>query len=363
MQRMTADQRAAAAIDSMPPRARQGRSSAADGALIDGRAFLKLISTPQYIARPTIQRGQTVAMTGRTNHGKTSIAHVHIVGTLTGSKIGPITFKQGNVLLLVGENPGNSALQFKAACRRYGVKDDDLKALTVRPAPGRLADIAAKLPATIGTDFSLVVIDTSTAFFSYTDENDNLQLHQHAQDAAELTKLPGNPAVLILCHPVKGAAQDNLQPRGGGAFLNAIDANLTVWNDGECVTLHHTKMRGPTFEPITFAFQPQDVGLKDDGGAALVPLVAVPLSDDDEAKLGRKRQQEQNRLLYAMLAHPSESIAGLAQACGWKHSTGTPAKSKVERMLDDLSKDKLVRRYRGRYVLTTLGRKEAEKMG
>ena len=339
----------------------ESRAEASLSTLIDGTAFLDLIQSPQYVARPAIHRGQVVAMTGRTNHGKTTIAHLIIVGTLTGERTGPLRFKKGNVLLLVGENPGNSAVQFKAACSRYGVKHDDLQRLTVRPTPGRLNDIADELVSTIKTEFALVVIDTSTAFFSYDDENDNLQLHQHAQDAAVLTKLPGHPAVLILCHPVKGATQDNLQPRGGGAFLNAIDSNLTVWNDGESVTLHHTKMRGPTFEPIPFSLEQQDIGLKDEDNVPLVPLVAVPMSEDDEVKLQRRRHQDQDRLLHAMLAHPSESYAGWADACGWKYASG-PAKSKVERLLKDLAEDKLVKKYRKRYVLTEFGRKEAEKI-
>lgn len=330
--------------------------------LIDGAEFLNMVQPPQYAARPTIQRGQVVSMTGRTNHGKTTMAHLHIVGVLTGRRIGPQRFKQGRVLLLVGENPGNSALQFLAACHRYGVNDDHLKNLTVRPAAGRLADVAAEMAVFLKAEYVLVVVDTSTAFFSYEDENDNTQLHQHAQDAAELTRLPGNPAVLILCHPVKGATQDNLQPRGGGAFLNAIDGNLTVWNDGDVVTLHHTKIRGPAFEPITFALEPEDVGMKDDEGAPVVPLVAAPLSEDEQVELGRKRKQDENKVLFAMLRHPNESIADWAEACDFRSPNKTPLKSKVHRILERLTADKLVRKYRSHYVLTDSGKSEAAKI-
>jgi hypothetical protein len=126
------------------------------------------------------------------------------------------------------------------------------------------------------------------------------------------------------------------------------------------VTLGHTKVRGPTFEPIAFRLEPQDVGLKDDENVPLVPLVAVPLTEAEEVKLARIKREEQNRLLYAMLAHPQDSLADWAEACGWKYAD-KPAKSKVQRMLSALAEDKLVRKYRGRFVLTDAGKAEAER--
>ena len=51
----------------------------------------------------------------------------------------------------------------------------------------------------------------------------------------------------MLCHPVKNAAKDNLLPRGGGQFLNELDANLTLWGGAgqiETTVLHwHVEKR------------------------------------------------------------------------------------------------------------------------
>ena len=46
--------------------------------------------------------------------------------------------------------------------------------------------------------------------------------------------MPGEPCVIVACHPVKNASDDNLIPRGGGAFLNEVDGNLTAtrWRRG-----------------------------------------------------------------------------------------------------------------------------------
>jgi hypothetical protein len=59
--------------------------------------------------------------------------------------------------------------------------------------------------------------------------------------------------VLVLCHPPKNAADDNLQPRGGGSYVAEIDGNLTVTKDDMAVELHwQTKLRGPDFAPVNF---------------------------------------------------------------------------------------------------------------
>lgn len=64
--------------------------------------------------------------------------------------------------------------------------------------------------------FVSVVVDTSVAYFSYGDENNNLDARSDAADCRSLTTINGNPAVIVASHPTKGASRDNLLPRGGG---------------------------------------------------------------------------------------------------------------------------------------------------
>src|SRR5437773_3967246 len=75
---------------------------------------------------------------------------------------------------------------------------------------------------------SLIVVDTSAAFFLGSEENSNTELGNYARMLRTLVKMPGSPTVLVLCHPVKNATRDNLLPRGGGAFLNEVDGNLVA---------------------------------------------------------------------------------------------------------------------------------------
>ena len=63
---------------------------------------------------------------------------------------------------------------------------------------------------------SFVLIDTSAAYYEGDEENANVQAGNHARLMRQLVNLPGEPCVLVMCHPVKNATQDNLLPRGGG---------------------------------------------------------------------------------------------------------------------------------------------------
>jgi hypothetical protein len=53
-----------------------------------------------------------------------------------------------------------------------------------------------------------------------------------------LTDLRGKPTVLVLCHPVKSATNDNLAPRGGGSFVAEIDGNLCARKGYSSVEVH-----------------------------------------------------------------------------------------------------------------------------
>ena len=75
----------------------------------------------------------------------------------------------------------------------------------------------------------------------------------HAEMLRRLKICPVTRPSFAACHPVKNASNDNLVPRGGGAFLNSMDGNLCAYKTDMLVTVHHQgKFRGVDFEPMSF---------------------------------------------------------------------------------------------------------------
>lgn len=53
--------------------------------------------------------------------------------------------------------------------------------------------------------------------------------------------------------------------------------------------------------------------------------------------------------------------AKLAESCGWSSDKGSPAKSKVSRLLESLQRAGLADKSRGEWTLTNTGKATAEK--
>lgn len=312
--------------------------------------FISELRPPKYVLRPFLQRGYVYALTAHTNHGKTALVHYWILKRVT-----------GRVLLLCGENPDDSRARMYALAEHLKLDLAELdKRVYVWAGANKLRDILGSVISQANKigEFDLVVVDTSAAYFSYEDENDNVQARQHAQDCRVLTEsIAGHPCTLIPCHPAKASSQDSLTPRGGSGFNGEIDCNLTLHFDGEIATLHHIKIRGPAFEPQTYRMVPYTIqGIADEEGGAIESVVCEALNEAQEAVLSARRTEDENLVLFAMKAAPEAAMASWARACGWQGN-----KAKVHRILLRLEPDKLVRKYRGRWELTPKGVRECSK--
>ncbi len=329
--------------------------------LVDASEWLAESVPPVYVVEGIVQRGTLCALTAVTNHGKTAVSLALAVCVATGKKFAGREIQQGKVLILCGENPDGFRTRLQATLQHMGLERGDVAGLiSVVPTPlpiGNYVEQIIEEGRKAGGEFALVLVDTSVSYFSGDNEDDNLQARNHAWHLRALVELPGRPAVIANCHPTKNADNDALLPRGGGAFLNEIDVNLTVWAEGESATLHwHRKKRGPDFDPIAFEF----VGMTiEEHGVKVPAVVAVHITDHRADEIHRSKSQDENRLLYALLHYPEEPYPGLASHCGWP---GDKAKSKVSRVMDRLKKDQLVKKYRGHYVLTPTGKNEAERI-
>jgi hypothetical protein len=335
---------------------------------IPGSEFITSYPPLEQLIDGLVARGRCYSLTGQTGHGKTAVAKLIELCAASGKPFAGREVTRCNVLSLQGENPEDAAMRMLGTAQCQGFTSTDLNRVFVIP---ETFDLEAKVLEVDAVSemfgpFGLVVIDTSAAYNMGTDENDNLQARRHATMFRDLCNLPGNPTVLVLCHPTKGATRENLVPRGGGAFLNEVDGNLTCWkDDAGVVTLSWAgKFRGPSFEPIRFELKPWELkGVVDSKGRPVQSVVAVPVGEDRAEQLEAKVLDAENRLLLAMAKKPGASVADLAMAAGMTSGMGTPQKSRVHRLLEVLKGQGLAEKTRaGTWVLTAKGRKEADQL-
>ena len=227
--------------------------------LVDATEWLANSTPQEWVVDGLIQRGNLYACTAITNHGKTAIGLLLALSIAAGKKFAGCEIAQGKVMILCGENPDGFRTRMRATMHAMGLDDGDLTGLvTVLPQALPLSNSVEQILEEARQkegDYALVLVDTSISYYSGDDEDDNLQARTHAWHLRSLAELPGHPAIVANTHPTKSADRDNLLPRGGGAFLNEIDTNLTVWSEGETAVLHwHRKKRGPDFDPVPFEF-------------------------------------------------------------------------------------------------------------
>jgi hypothetical protein len=280
---------------------------------------------------------------------------------MLGLSLGGRKVQQGSVLFLAGENPDDVLYRFMAMAHDHGFNLGEMpllvipKVIDIRTYLAKLHDHAEAIGG-----FALVVIDTAAAYFPGEDIKENVQQGAYARLLRELTKLPGNPTVLVNSHPVKNAAKDNLLPAGGGAFLNEMDGNLTLWSTAEGATTLHWqgKFRGPQFEPMSFELSTVTAPMLADAHGRLIPsVVARPLSVAQVEQLERERERAEDKLLAIIGHNPRASIRDMAKKGEWVSDRGMEQTSTVHRLLQSLLSDKLIEKFGRQYRITAAGKR------
>jgi hypothetical protein len=336
--------------------------------------MVETFEPPDWLIDGVLQRRFIYSMTGQTGHAKTAVALLlaELISStsLNNPALAKHSVSKGNVLYLVGENPDDVTMRIigSDSLRSDDPLNDRIWFLRGVFDIGKSFDTLAAVAMEIrGID--LLIIDTSAAYFPGEEENSNTEIGEYARTLRALTTLPGEPTVLVLCHPPKFTTDlEHMVPRGGGAFLNEMDGNLTLRKitDGlnPMVELHHTtKFRGPGFEPINFRLDKITCPKLVDKTGKLIPTVHAVAISDAEIEVQQDRSlADEDHALTILLADPGVSIATIADRCGWRFATGEPAKSRAQKALERLGTAKLVKKARnGSYVLTEAGKTEARK--
>jgi AAA domain len=284
--------------------------------ILSSAEFVKDFEPPEYVVKGLLRRRFAYAITARTGDGKTAICLLLVACVDQGTQFAGHEIKRrGLCLYFAGENPDDIRMRWLAMTREMGLTPEDFN---VKFVPGiyKLSEIKDRIRQEVGEeDVALVVIDTSAAYFPGSDENNNVELGNHARTLRkQFVELPGGPCVVICCHPIKHAADDNLQPRGGGAYVAELDGNLTVIKQDTVAELHwQTKFRGPNFAPLTFQFKTitDHPLLKDSDGDPLPTVVALALSEQETQRLVKSARKDEDLVLVAIWRHVGASQADL----------------------------------------------------
>lgn len=336
---------------------------------ISAESFLADTEAPAWVIDGLLQTNYVYALTAPTNHGKTAVSLVMALSVAAGKPFAGMEVGKGNVLILCGENQDGFRLRMKATMESLNISMAEIRgSVFVLPKAGSLLlllDQIKKDAEAMGA-LSLVLVDTSVAFFSGDNENDNNQAYVHAAALRELSLLPGKPAVLVNCHPASGAAKDmsrdSCVPRGGSAFLNEIDTNLMVWSDGALAELHWMrKKRGPDFAPLSFEYRPVNVMHQ---GVECQTIVAQHVDEERVRYIRTKHRELDARVLWALYNNPNGTFrewcgdVGLTIRSGKK--AGEAHLSGISRILERLKKYKLAELSdRDGWILTAKGKEEA----
>lgn len=328
-------------------------------ALIQSSAqFIGGFVPPDYLVDGVLQRRFIYSLTGRTGSGKTALALLITVSVALGRPIGAHDVAPGRVLYFAGENPDDIRMRWIAMSQRLDFNVDQIEVAFI-PGRFKISEMAARIEQeakAIGP-FALVVVDTSAAFFEGDDENSNAQQGAHARRLRGLVGLAGGPTVIVNCHPPKNASDDNLQPRGGGAYIAEVDGNLTALARDGVVELHwQGKFRGPDFAPLSFQLASvTHERLKDTKGRTIPTVVASYLSDAAQEQIAEATRTKENEVLAAIAAEPTASLRQIARTLGWALRSGEPNQMAVKRAVEALKGGKLVTIERGKAVISPKG--------
>jgi hypothetical protein len=367
----TFTQRAGTVVQFPPTGQDQGKKSEQQAqpekhAFLTTRQFMNTFTAPDYLVDGIIQRGRLYALTSPIGHGKTAVALYLACMIAAGRNMGGIEIEQAPILFLAGENPDDLCARVHGTAQEYGIDPDTLPITFLSgnfPLGADAAELLRKAIDDTGQRFGMIIGDSVAAFFPGDNENDNVQMGAAARAWRVLTKCQGNPALIALSHPVKNANHENLQPRGGGAFIAEIDANLTLWaNEDRLTTQLHwqAKIRGPDFSPVSFSLTPINLdAVRDKKGRLFKSVVAQLQTAEAAEKAAKATISDENVVLEQLRRYPGIAVRTIAENAGWTRD-GKHNSTKVHRLLNSLKANKLAKIWRGKWQITDAGKAELQ---
>lgn len=326
--------------------------------------FVGAFEPPDFLVDGILQRRYFYSLTATTGSGKTAIAMRVMGHVAAGRPLNGVAVEQGTTLYFAGENPTDVQARWLGLTRDMEISPDT-SAVHFLVGAMDLNQTAERITAEVirkGLNLALVIVDTAAAYNSSEDENSNTQAGAYARQLRSLTQLPGGPTVIVLCHPTKRAGDDDLIPRGGGAFLAEVDGNIAVQRRDSLLALTaQGKFRGPEFPAMHFELETvrDHPKLKDTKSRPIPTVIARPVGGDRANVMEKGADHDNERVLRAVSDRQGSSPTDLAKALGWTYGAAmAPNQTKVARVLKRLLKEKLVVERLGAWRTTQTGDRE-----
>ena len=348
-----------------PFQGKAGVKSRADGKpkppsiVIGAGTFMSAYTALSYPLDEILPSGSLYGLTARQGTGKTALMQstALAVGMNRPALIG-VDVTPGRVAYVTIENPDDFRMKLAVACYVHGISYAEIETriaiIQGRDTPEQIIE-GLKLDAEANGAFTLVCFDTFQAGFAAAGAgafNDNEAVLSYVIRLRPLTTLPGAPGVIVAFHPTKNATEEELLPYGGGATMNEIDGNLTLWKETQ-IKLYHNQLRGPEFEPRYFRIEKLSCpDILDNKGRQILLPVMRPCTETD----AEERQTQEANAELALLKAMVEDERGTQREWAAKIGKG---KSSVGFLLKRLQKSKYVSESFGKWRVTPKGIKEA----
>ena len=324
--------------------------------VIGAGTFMQSYVSISYTVSGILPSGSLYGITARQGSGKTALMTTTALAVAFGREdILGCGVEHGRVAYVTIENPTDFKMKLAVNCYVHNISYDEIETRVAiiegRDTPEQIIE-GLKFDAEANGPFQLVCFDTFQAGFAAANAgafNDNDKVLAYVIRLRPLTTLPGSPSVLVAFHPTKNAGEGELIPYGGGATMNEIDGNLTLWKEAQ-IKLCHNRLRGPEFEPRFFRIEKLSCpDIVDKQGRQILLPVMRPSTEADAETREKSNADASRALLAAMIADPAGTQADWGVAIN-------QSKGRVNGHLQRLEKERLVANRLGIWAVTKKGK-------
>jgi len=266
------------------------------------------IEPPKWLIKGILEANALGVVFGASGHGKSFFVLDLAACISSGADFHGREVKQkGAVIYIAGEGHAGLSRRLRAweIHRGVSIKNSNL---FISSKPAALCDddymmFVRDTVASVGMyeKVELIIVDTWARNMAG-DENSTVDTTKAIRAVDELRALYGCTG-LIVHH--SGQAESE-RGRGSSALRAALDIEYKVEINGEILMVKNTKMKdGEPPEPMTFAFEPVELGVNDDDGDPIFSSALKEIVLDGIIK-PRKKGVVQGKILEALKANDGE---------------------------------------------------------